>query len=137
MPFYFSPSKSMGFTLIELMMVVSIIGILALIAIPSYQNYTQRARFSEVIVATQPFKIAIALALQDGVPSSQLTHGVHGIPLPPKKTAHLDSINIENGLITAKATERIDNHTYILKPNLDGSAWSISGTCLKHGLCRD
>ncbi|WP_194715073.1 pilin [Noviherbaspirillum soli] len=55
-----------GFTLIELMIVVAIIGILAAVAIPAYQNYTLKARYSEVVAATSPYKTAIDLCSQNG-----------------------------------------------------------------------
>ena|SRR5579872_3134919 len=124
-----------GFSLIELMIVVAIIGILAAIAIPSYQNYTQRARFAEVISATEPFKIAIALALQRGAAINELVNGEYGIPEKPSPTKNLADINVTNGVITATATEIASNSTYILKPSNDGSTWTVEGTCLKTGLC--
>lgn len=127
--------KISGFSLIELMIVISIIGILSVIAIPSYQNYTQRARFAEVIAATAPFKIAISLALQQGAAMAELTNGTQGIPPEPKSTKNLASIQVQNGIITATGSELTNHATYILKPNTDGSAWSISGTCVKNGFC--
>ena len=124
-----------GFSLIELMIVVSIIGILAIIAIPSYQNYAQRARFAEVVGATETFKTAVSLALQQGAALEELVNGTHGIPAEPKSTKNLESIKVENGAITATGTDVVANATYILKPNSDGSAWTVSGTCIKSGLC--
>ena len=126
-----------GFSLIELMIVVSIIAILSMIAIPSYQTYTERARFAEVITATDIFKTAVSLAIQQGIPLEELSSGTHGIPTEPKSTKNLEKIKVENGMITATGTTTVNNATYILKPNTDGSVFTISGTCLKNGLCND
>jgi len=128
-------SHQAGFSLIELMIVVTIIGILTAIAIPSYQNYTQRARFAEVISAASAFKTAVSIALQQGIPLSELKNGANSIPDAPKSTKNLESIKIENGIITATGSDLVDNATYILQPNHDGSEWTISGSCLRSGWC--
>ena len=128
-------SRSSGFSLIELMIVVAIIGILAMFAIPSYQTYTQRARFAEVISLADVYKTSVAIALQQGIAASELVTGAHGIPSEPKPTRNLAALKVENGVITATATDLAANATYILKPGTDGSTWVISGTCLKNGLC--
>ena len=53
-----------GFTLIELMIVIAIVGILAAVALPAYQNYSTKAKFSEVVAAGQPIRAAIDVCLQ-------------------------------------------------------------------------
>lgn len=125
-----------GFSLIELMIVVAIIGILATFAVPSYLGYTQRARFAEVIAATEPYKIAISLALQQGLAKAELKTGTNAIPPEPEPTKNLASLTVENGTITATSTELAGKSTYIIA-TIDGSTWSIDkeSTCLSNGLC--
>lgn len=131
------PSTTQGFSLIELMIVVAIIGILAVIAIPSYLGYTQRARFAEVISATEPYKIAISLALQQGLSKAELKVGTNMIPSEPQPTKNLASLTVDNGVITATSTDAAGKSTYIISCTPDGRIWSVEkeSTCLNNGLC--
>lgn len=131
----FNKQKYAGFSLIELMIVITIIGILAAVAIPSYQHYMRRARFVEVITAAETFKTAVTIAIQQGAAPRELINGKHGIPAEPPGSKNLDSLKVENGVITATGSALVNFSTYILKPNDDGNSWTISGTCLDDGYC--
>jgi len=69
-----------GFTLIELMIVVAIIGILAAVAIPAYSQYTRKAKFTEVVQATQGLKTALEVCASDQGSLLYCTAGSNGVP---------------------------------------------------------
>lgn len=90
-----------GFTLIELMIVVAIIGILAAVALPAYQDYTVRAKMSEVIIALDTCKNAVTEAAQTGLATAPTTNSF-GCESTTATSQYVASITTDAaGVITA------------------------------------
>jgi type IV pilus assembly protein PilA len=122
-----------GFTLIELMIVVAIIGILAAVALPAYQDYTKRAKMSEVVLAASACRTTITEVYQTGSITNPGA-GLWGCESTTAASKYVSSIATgANGEITVTATgfndtTNIDGKVVTLVPYKNDTTPSSSTT---------
>lgn len=128
--------RQLGFSLLELMIVVAIIGILVAIALPSYTKYTNRAHYTEIVQAAAPFKVGISECFQTLGDLKDCQAGLNGVPAAiasGEGAGLVDSVSINDdasiNVVPREAYGFSSQDNYLLMPTIENNSltWQAHG----------
>lgn len=132
-----------GFTLIELVIVIAIIGVLSALALPAYQTYFKKSLFTEIVLAAESIKVAVDTCYQTrgnsilSLCDQEDELGISLTNISSNENISSASIVANSAVIILTASTELNDATYILSPTPSQGTlvWNQSGTCIAEGLC--
>ena len=134
-----------GFTLIELMIVVAIIGILAAVAIPAYQDYVKKSRFQDIVSSAAAVETAISLCMNENAGDATKCDtigelGITTLTNSKEATGAALAVTATTAAVTATAGAPAGGYSYTRTPTLAAGAtavtWNQNGSCLAANFCK-